>query len=218
MEVARWLATRRRPPVQAAGCLKVNGLRGGQRARHHGIFQASAPAGSVGQEGSLRARQGWWSRSRCAAGCWSAPSVGTRRGLGRTSGRWTRSGGTWISGSGGSRSVAAVDGCGAGCTGRGPRASRSPVPGSEFTRDFECLVAWLATRTDKSTIKRMLRIDWDTVGRLRDRHRRGQLEAPTQVPHTRGRPSPPPGGVGMRRVRPSRRGRVLFRARPAARR
>ena len=39
-------------------------------------------------------------------------------------------------------------------------------PGSEFTRDFECLVAWLATRTDKTTIKRMLRIDWDTVGRI----------------------------------------------------
>jgi transposase len=39
-------------------------------------------------------------------------------------------------------------------------------PGSEFTRDFECLVAWLATRTDKSTIRRMLRIDWDTVGRI----------------------------------------------------
>jgi transposase len=39
-------------------------------------------------------------------------------------------------------------------------------PGSEFTRDFECLTAWLATRTDKSTIKRMLRIDWDTIGRI----------------------------------------------------
>ena len=39
-------------------------------------------------------------------------------------------------------------------------------PKSEFTRDFECLLAWLATRTDKSTIKRMLRIDWDTVGRI----------------------------------------------------
>lgn len=37
---------------------------------------------------------------------------------------------------------------------------------SEFTRDFECLVAWLATRTDKSTVKRLLRIDWDTVGRI----------------------------------------------------
>lgn len=43
--------------------------------------------------------------------------------------------------------------------------SRSPAR-SEFTRDFECLVAWLATRTDKTTIKRMLRIDWGTVGRI----------------------------------------------------
>jgi transposase len=40
---------------------------------------------------------------------------------------------------------------------------------SEFTRDFECLLAWLATRTDKSTIKRMLRVDWDTVGRIIER-------------------------------------------------
>lgn len=38
--------------------------------------------------------------------------------------------------------------------------------GSEFTRDFECLVAWLATRTDKSTVRRLVRIDWDTVGRI----------------------------------------------------
>jgi hypothetical protein len=63
-------------------------------------------------------------------------------------------------------SAAAGGGCGAQCTGRAPGASRSPARGSEFTRDFECLLAWLATRTDKSTIKRMLRIDWDTVGRI----------------------------------------------------
>jgi transposase len=37
---------------------------------------------------------------------------------------------------------------------------------SGFTRDFEALVAWLATRTDKTTICRMVRIDWDTVGRI----------------------------------------------------
>lgn len=37
---------------------------------------------------------------------------------------------------------------------------------SGFTRDFEQLVAWLATRTDKTTIKRLVRIDWDTVGRI----------------------------------------------------
>lgn len=28
------------------------------------------------------------------------------------------------------------------------------------------MVAWLATRTDKSTVKRLVRIDWDTVGRI----------------------------------------------------
>src|SRR3954470_19492685 len=37
---------------------------------------------------------------------------------------------------------------------------------SGFTRDFECLVAWLAARVDKSAITRLLRVDWDTVGRI----------------------------------------------------
>jgi transposase len=37
---------------------------------------------------------------------------------------------------------------------------------SDFTHDFEALTAVLATRTDKSTIARLLRIDWDTVGRI----------------------------------------------------
>ncbi|MGH2859274.1 MAG: transposase [Solirubrobacteraceae bacterium] len=54
------------------------------------------------------------------------------------------------------------------CPVHGARTEGVPFarPRSAFTRDFECLVAWLATRTDKSTIKRMLRIDWDTVGRI----------------------------------------------------
>lgn len=54
------------------------------------------------------------------------------------------------------------------CPVHGARTEAVPFarPGAEFTRDFECLVAWLATRTDKSTIKRMLRIDWNTVGRI----------------------------------------------------
>jgi len=54
------------------------------------------------------------------------------------------------------------------CPEYGARTEGVPFarPGSEFTRDFECLVAWLATRTDKTTIKRMLRIDWYTVGRI----------------------------------------------------
>jgi transposase len=37
---------------------------------------------------------------------------------------------------------------------------------SGFTRDFEQLVAWLATTMDKSAITRLVRIDWDTVGRI----------------------------------------------------
>ncbi len=37
---------------------------------------------------------------------------------------------------------------------------------SHFTTDFEGLVAWLAARVDKSAITRLLRIDWDTVGRI----------------------------------------------------
>jgi len=37
---------------------------------------------------------------------------------------------------------------------------------SDFTRDFEALAAWLATRTDKTTITRLLRIHWRTVGRI----------------------------------------------------
>jgi transposase len=37
---------------------------------------------------------------------------------------------------------------------------------SGFTRDFEDVTAFLATKTDKTTIARFLRIDWDTVGRI----------------------------------------------------
>jgi transposase len=35
-----------------------------------------------------------------------------------------------------------------------------------FTRDFEAVTAFMATKTDKTTIARFLRIDWDTVGRI----------------------------------------------------
>jgi transposase len=38
-----------------------------------------------------------------------------------------------------------------------------------FTRDFEDLTAFLATKTDKTTIARFLRVDWDTVGRICER-------------------------------------------------
>jgi transposase len=54
------------------------------------------------------------------------------------------------------------------CPEHGARTEGVPFarPGSDFTHDFECLVAWLMTRTDKSTVKRLLRIDWDTIGRI----------------------------------------------------
>ena len=38
--------------------------------------------------------------------------------------------------------------------------------GSRFTRDFEDLVGFLATQMDKTAICRLVRIDWDSVGRI----------------------------------------------------
>jgi transposase len=42
-------------------------------------------------------------------------------------------------------------------------------PGSGFTRDFEQLVAWLVTKTDKTTICAFARIGWRTVGAICER-------------------------------------------------
>jgi transposase len=51
-----------------------------------------------------------------------------------------------------------------------PRVHVEGVPfaraGSRFTRDFEDLVGFLATTADKTTICRLVRIDWDTVERI----------------------------------------------------
>lgn len=41
--------------------------------------------------------------------------------------------------------------------------------GARFTRDFEDIVAWLASKTDKTAICRLTRIDWQTVGRIIER-------------------------------------------------
>ncbi len=38
--------------------------------------------------------------------------------------------------------------------------------GSRFTRDFEDLVAWLATKTDKTAITQLARVTWRSVGRI----------------------------------------------------
>jgi transposase len=42
-------------------------------------------------------------------------------------------------------------------------------PGSGFTRDFEDLAVWLATKTDKSTVAVFCRVTWRTVGAMCDR-------------------------------------------------
>jgi transposase len=39
-------------------------------------------------------------------------------------------------------------------------------PGSYFTRDFEDLVVWLATKTDKTTVAAFTRVAWRTVGAM----------------------------------------------------
>jgi transposase len=54
------------------------------------------------------------------------------------------------------------------CPEHGVRVESVPFArhASGFTCDFEALVAWLATRADKTTIKRLVWIDWDTVGRI----------------------------------------------------
>ena len=40
--------------------------------------------------------------------------------------------------------------------------------GASFTRDFENLVAWLATKTDKTDLSAD-RIDWAAIGRMIER-------------------------------------------------
>ena len=48
--------------------------------------------------------------------------------------------------------------------------------GSRFTRDFECLTAWLAAEMSQSKIGRMLGIDWYTVGRIIARVSKDELD------------------------------------------
>lgn len=54
------------------------------------------------------------------------------------------------------------------CPEHGVRVEGVPFArdGARFTRDFENVVAWLATKTDKTATCRLVRIDWQTVGRI----------------------------------------------------
>ena len=57
------------------------------------------------------------------------------------------------------------------CPVHGARTEGVPFArsGSRFTCDFEDLVGWLATTMDKTALCRLVRIDWDTVGRIIER-------------------------------------------------
>lgn len=57
--------------------------------------------------------------------------------------------------------------CRVSCPEHGVHAMMVPwaFPNSRFTKDFDHLVAWFATRLPKSTVAEYLRIDWKTVGR-----------------------------------------------------
>lgn len=54
------------------------------------------------------------------------------------------------------------------CPDHGVRVEGVPFarPAARFTRDFEQLVAWLATKMDQDATRRLVGIDWDTVGRI----------------------------------------------------
>lgn len=106
-------------------------------------------------------------------------------------------------------------------------------PGARFTRDFEQLVAWSATKMDKTALCALVSIDWDTVGRICDRVVADELdpgrlddqpkqsitlissrhpEAP-QLPDAGRRPRRRHGRVGRRGQGHQDPGRVLRRAR-----
>ena len=54
------------------------------------------------------------------------------------------------------------------CPTHGVRTEAVPFAraGSRFTSDFEGLVGWWATTMHKSALRRLMRIDWDTTGRI----------------------------------------------------
>lgn len=49
-------------------------------------------------------------------------------------------------------------------------------PGANLTRDFDDLLAWLATRMDKTSITKLCRVSWRTVGRACERVVESELD------------------------------------------
>src|SRR5450631_4284140 len=110
-----------------------------------------------------------WSGCGYGRGGCAARGVSSRPGPGTTPGRSPRPGGTWTWGPGGCGSGPTCAGCAARCTGVITQGVPFARPGSRFTRDFEDLVGWLATTMDKTALRRVVRVDWDTVGRIIER-------------------------------------------------
>lgn len=65
------------------------------------------------------------------------------------------------------------------CPTHGVRTEAVPFAraGSRFTADFEDLTGWLATTMDKTALTRLVRIDWDTAGRIIERVMATELDA-----------------------------------------
>lgn len=92
-------------------------------------------------------------------------------------------------------------------------------PGAKLTRDFDDLLAWLATKMDKTSISRLCRVSWRTVGRACERVVATELdEAPVGVVDIGGgehfAQQPPRGG--QRRPRPKSSRSAGCRSRPRA--
>ena len=164
MDVGETVAGRGDAPPSSSGKLAAfqgqSAHKGGRRARQPGIL-------------ALLRLEGMWVRRvqffadrvvvvvALGATGWSVRCASRRR-TGTTSKRPGRPGSIPISASGGSSST--PDSVGS-VPEHGVRVEAVPFAWhrSGFTRDFEALVAWLATTMDKSAITKLLRIDWDTV-------------------------------------------------------
>jgi len=106
-------------------------------------------------------------------------------------------------------------------------------PGANLTRDLDDLLAWLATRMDKTSIARLCRVSWRTVGRACERVVASELDdhrldglfrigvdeiswRKPQVPDAGGRPRPGKGRLGRQGPRRQDPRRLLRRVRTAA--
>src|SRR5664279_3207103 len=110
-----------------------------------------------------------WSTCGCGRGCCVARGVPSPPRPATTPVRSPRHGGIWTWPPGGCGSGPTCGGCTARVHGVITEGVPFARPGSRFTRDFEDLVGWLATTMDKTALARLVRVDWDTTGRIIER-------------------------------------------------